>query len=331
MTRRALATLAFGIAAGAGLVLSRPAVAQDDVKIRVAYHASLQGATTVVALEKGFFKKHGLDVEATRFASGKDQAQAILSRSVDIGAIGYIPFIVGVAKGGDYSGVGINTYYGGSQRIMVRKDSPVKTLADLRGKKVGSNIGTSTTTIFVSKVMPGAGLKEGDYALVNLATKDQVSALATGQVDAIVALDPFGAIAEQQGIARAIFSMKTIDNPPSIYAVTNEFRRKHPEHVVRFLRAIDETNRYIKENFDEAVALYQQSYTELGYKVDATPIRDSLSRLDIGLDLAPDLEAYLQEAAQELKAKGTIKTIPEWSEVIRREFLEQARRIRPAR
>ncbi len=214
---------------------------------------------------------------------------------------------------------------------MVRADSPIRSLEELKGKKIGTNIGTSTTTIFVGKVMPSVGLKEGDYQLVNLATKDQVSALATGQVDAIVALDPFGAIAEQRGIAREIASMKEFDNPPSLYAVTNDFIRKHPEHVVRFLQAIDDANRFIREHFDEAVRIYRKSYTELGYQVDEKPIRDSLSRLDIGLDFRPDTEGYLQRAAEELKADGTIKSIPDWSKVIRRDFLEKARRLQAAR
>lgn len=322
--RRTLAVASLWLAAAGWLAATAPAAAKDAVKVRIAYHASLQGAVTVIAMEKGFFEKHGLDVEATRFASGKDQTQAVLSRSVDIGAMGHHPFIVGVAKGGDYSAVGINAYYGGLQRIMVRPDSPIKSLKDLKGKKVGSNIGTSTTVIFVHKVMPSIGLAEGDYQLVNLATKDQVSALATGQIDAIVALDPFGAIAEHGGIAREVASMKEFDNPPSLYAVTNDFIRQHPEGVVRFLRAVGETNRFIKENFDEAVRIYWKYYKELGYQVDEKPIRDSLARLDLKLDFEPDIEAYMQQGAEELKAQGKIKKIPDWSQIIRREFLEKA-------
>src|SRR4029078_9527289 len=103
-------------------------------------------------------------------------------------------------------GIATVAYSGASNSIMIAKNSGIKSVADLKGKKVASECGTGSDYTFRTKVLPKFGLKPEDLQLVNAKYGDHVAALASGSVEAFVGTEPFPAVAAGEGIAQLLVS-----------------------------------------------------------------------------------------------------------------------------
>jgi NitT/TauT family transport system substrate-binding protein len=94
--------------------------------------------------------------------------------------------------------------------IMVRKDSPYRTFADLRGKRIAIPSRFAVDHILVRKLMAAHGLKDGDLEMVELAPPDMPAALLAHAVDAYATGEPFGAKAEMDGYARVLYMTRDV-------------------------------------------------------------------------------------------------------------------------
>ena len=117
--------------------------------------------------------------------------------------------------------------------IMVRKDSPYKTFADLKGKRIAIPSRFAVDHLFVRKLMAASGLKDGDLKMVELSPPDMPAALLANAVDAYATGEPFGAKAEMDGYARVLYM--TRDVWPTyiccVLAVRQELIDRHRETV----------------------------------------------------------------------------------------------------
>ena len=117
--------------------------------------------------------------------------------------------------------------------IMVRKESPYRSFADLKGKRIAIPSRFAVDHLFVRKLMAANGLKDGDLTMVELAPPDMPAALLANAVDAYATGEPFGAKAEMDGYARVLYM--TRDVWPTyiccVLAVRQELIDEHPETV----------------------------------------------------------------------------------------------------
>lgn len=117
--------------------------------------------------------------------------------------------------------------------IMVKKESPYKSFADLKGKRIAIPSRFAVDHIFVRKLMAANGLKDGDLTMVELAPPDMPAALLADAVDAYATGEPFGAKAEMDGYARVLYM--TRDVWPTyiccVLAVRQELIDQQPETV----------------------------------------------------------------------------------------------------
>ena len=148
LTRRQtlVATGAGVLAAGFGL---RPALAETTVK--QGYQTNMWGMPTYYLLHSGHLEKHGIKAEEFAVPSGNLTMQQQVARQVDLGTYAGPSFIIGHEKGGLIAIAKIE-YVGKTARVMARKDLGLKTVADLRGKKVANQTGSSTGNIFVDQI-----------------------------------------------------------------------------------------------------------------------------------------------------------------------------------
>src|SRR3569833_658081 len=195
LTRRQtlVATGAGVLAAGFGL---RPALAETAVK--QGYQTSMWGMPTYYLLHSGHLEKHGIKAEEFAVPSGNLTMQQQVARQVDLGTYAGPSFIIGHEKGDLVASAKIE-YVGKTARVMARKDLGLKTVADLRGKKVANQTGSSTGNIFVDDIAPTAGLKQGDYQEVRMNVNDMVAAMALYGSTLTMASTVFAAIAEAEG------------------------------------------------------------------------------------------------------------------------------------
>jgi sulfonate transport system substrate-binding protein len=178
------------------------------------------------------FKPLGIEIQWVDFQFGPPLLEAINVGSVDFGYVGDAPPIFAQAANARIRYAAAVKQDGNTQAIIVPKDSAIKTLADLRGKRVAFGKGSSAHNLLVA-ALEKAGLTWSDITPAPLAPADATAAFAKGSVDAWSIWDPYLALAELKQDARVIAFDKDIHKPYSFYIVGADFVEKYPALVAR--------------------------------------------------------------------------------------------------
>lgn len=316
---------AIGVAAGAAAVpvVGRRAAAATRPKLSMGYQATLWGAPAIVAEQEGLFKGLGVDVTVHRFSSGKAVRDAMISGSVDMGSLGATPFIVGVAKG-EVAAIGAIAYAGRTLMVVAGKGSGVKSVADLKGKKVGSQRGSITDHIFQNKILQKAGLSARDVQVVNVSFQDHVAALASGSIDAFAGVDPYPTIAEHQGLGVILTDYGAYDITPVLLAINRPVLERNEAAVVEFLKGWLKAVRLFEQHPEQAAQIVWRDLKQQGYDVPQEVIRKAVGHLDVNAGFVPELKGYLVEQAKVLVEKGQISSVPDFDRALVRGPLERA-------
>ena len=228
------------------------------------------------------------------------------------------------ARGGIVAIAVIETV-GKTIRVMSRKDLNLTKIADLRGKKVANQTGSSTGNIFVDQLAPAHGLKKGDYQEVRMNVNDMVAAMVAKTVDAMVCVEPYNAIAEADGVGHTLMDFSTVDNLPVFMAATSEFVEKHPETVTAYLRTWLDAASDFKERPDKVADVVYGFYTSKGYTMSRDTFKKAMATVEVNPGFPTDLQPYMQKHAEVLLAEKKIPAIPDWKKAMRPDFLEKAR------
>ena len=202
MTIERRAVLALLGATGTACMLPRPASAAAPLNFGYD-EASSWGVIGMVAKAKDLFKKAGADVDYHTFDSGKATRDAMLSGHIDLGILGSTPFILGAAKG-EVIAIAMAMYAGKTDAVVVGAKSDIKSMQDLKGRRVASELGTSTDYVFQAELLPKYGLSPSDLHIINTQGPNMIAALVSGSVDAIVDTEPFVSIAQADNIGKVI-------------------------------------------------------------------------------------------------------------------------------
>ncbi len=225
--------------------------------VRIANLPIVQGLPLYLALGRGYFKAAGLNVKMIKFQSPNQIVDALLSGQVDFvspsGAMG----ILGIANLKNPGKLEIYAAAGGNDviqndAILVKNGSNISNLQELKGKKLGILPGIQWRTI-AQDILAKNNLVAGkDVALVELAPGLQAPALASGEIDALLGVEPIPTIIKVKGIGKEIVSKVTakyVANP--FYggggAVRTEFAKQNPKTTKKVLAilalAISEINK----------------------------------------------------------------------------------------
>jgi NitT/TauT family transport system substrate-binding protein len=208
---------------------------------------------------------------------------------------------------------------------VVRKDLGITKMADLKGKKIANQTGSSIGNIFIDQVGPANGLKKGDFQEVRMNVNDMIAALASKTVDAMINIEPYNAIAEADGLGVPIIDLSKYDRVPVFMAATPDFVEKHPDAVVSYLRAWLDVAKDFKENPKKVSDTIYEFFTSKGYKMSADTFSKALSRVDVAPGFPSGLEPYMNQHAEVLVREKRIPAIPDWKKALRPDFLERAR------
>jgi ABC-type nitrate/sulfonate/bicarbonate transport system substrate-binding protein len=320
LTRRhyLAATGAGVLAAGLGI---RPSFA--ETALRQGYQTNMWGMPTYYLMRSGLLAKHGIKVEEFAVPSGNLTMQQMVARQVDMGTYAGPSFIIGHDKGGLVAIAKIE-YVGKTARVMARKDLGLKTVADLRGKKVANQTGSSTGNIFVDQIATKAGLKKGDYQEIRMNVNDMVAAMAAKTVDAMVNVEPYNAIAEAEGLANSLEDFYSFDKLPVFMAATPEFVDKNPDAVVGYLKAWLQVEKDFKEQPDKVADVIYSFYTSKGYKMSKQTFAKALANVQVGPGWPDDLDGYMKHHAEVLLKAKKIKAIPDFNKAFRKDFFKKA-------
>lgn len=226
-------TLGLLFAAGAWpLAASLPAHAAAAPKeVRIGYQK--YGTLTLLkgrgTLEKRLLEKN-IAVKWTEFPAGPQLLEGLNVGSIDFGTVGEAPPIFAQAAGANLVYVGNEPPSPGSEAIVVPKGSTLRSLADLKGKKIALNKGSNVHFLLV-KALEKAGIAYADIQPVYLPPADARAAFERGAVDAWVIWDPFLAAAEKQLGARVLVDGKGLVANHQFYLAARGFAEQHPELV----------------------------------------------------------------------------------------------------
>ena len=321
MSRRKVLTLLGGSALAAAFP-ARSLHAQG-APLTLGIQTSTWGAVGMVAEAEKLFEKAGANVVVQKFDSGRTVRDAMVAGRIDLGSLGAAPFVVGAAKG-DMGALGTVAYAGGTLAIVASKKSGIKTVADLKGKKVASQLGSETDHVFQNKIAPAFGLKQGDFQVVNVKFHDHVSALAGGSVDAFAGVEPYPSLAEVEGLGIIVTDYSKYDIVPLMLAVNRPVLEKRSSELVPFLKGWLAAVRMFKDNPQRVIAIVWNFYKSQGYNVQEEVIRRALLHMDVTPNYVPELKAYLTDIAQTLMKRGQIASVPDWDKVLDREMLRRA-------
>ncbi|MCX5496526.1 ABC transporter substrate-binding protein [Kaistia dalseonensis] len=285
-----------------------PAAAADKMTVLLDWFVNPDHAPLVVAKEGGFFERQGLDVELIAPADASAPPRLVAAGQADI-AVTYQPdLMLQVKEGLPLTRIGtlIETPL---NCLIVLKDGPIKTLADLKGKKIGYSV-ASLQQVYIDAILGSAGLTTKDVEMINVNFNLSTS-LMSGQVDAVI--DGYRnfeltqlAIEGKPGVA---FFPEEHGVPPYdelIFATRNELRTD--PRMARFITAIEDATIFLTNHPDEALAMFLKAYPDLDDKLNRQAFADTLPRF-AKRPAALDPGRY-DRFAQFLKDGGLLDTVP---------------------
>ena len=254
MRRREFLKLSLGTAAVAAL--SQQAHAQVGVReIRIGYQKTgvLVIARQQAVLEKRFAAK-GIAIKWIEFTSGPPLLEAMSTGSVDLGAVGDAPPIFAQAANANIVYVAGSPITNG-QGILVPANSSIRTIADLRGKRIGFAKGTSAHNVLIA-TLEKAGLSYEDITPVYLSPPDAGPAFANGSIEAWAIWDPYFAIGEKRQNGRILINASEVAKTNSFYLANRDFANAHVQETREVIDGLTEAARWAEAHrADVAAAL----------------------------------------------------------------------------
>jgi len=252
------------IIAALGLAAASPAQAEDLLVTQ--YKNDPSGAPYGIALEKGFFKAHGLDISGIiSGAGGGSSVRNAIASDLGYGDVTAAPVIAAAEQGQDVKIVGITSRTLADLVIIVMPDSPIKSPADLKGKKFGISNPKSLGEMMGVLVMEQAGLEQGDVQMTALGSlSGALTALENGVVD--VTSIPVVLFRTRGGESkyRVLVSPKDLPLIPSqLGMATGKAMKEWPDKLRAIQAARREGTKFIYDHTDEAIEILSKVYAPL--------------------------------------------------------------------
>jgi ABC-type nitrate/sulfonate/bicarbonate transport system substrate-binding protein len=249
---RLVSFVAFFIAAN---LLALPALAQEKVRFPIGESSkTLSYGPLWVAQKMGFFEREGLDVPIVTMRGSPLTIQALTADSIYVANATVDTLISAYEKGADLAMIGglIN-----GLGLSMIGGKPYKTYSDLRGTTIGTQTLTSGTGFALRLVLKAHGLEyPRDYKLLNIGgASDRYQALTSGQISSAPVGVPLDLVAKQQGFN--ILGYFADDQPNfqfNVYIVKRSWTAKNRPLVIRFMKAMASTMRWMSDNREAGCA-----------------------------------------------------------------------------
>jgi NitT/TauT family transport system substrate-binding protein len=257
LDKRRRTLLKAGAASAALVGLSRKALADD--KILIGFWPIASGLPLYVGLERGIFKEAGLQVEGAKFASAQQVAEAMIAGRIHGSANGTASAALGLAEITSPNLFKIICSNPSNRSLVldefvVPKDSPIKSIAELAGKKVASGPGIQNVTL-AKIILEKNGI--ANPQVVELPIGQHVPALAAGQIDAAYTLEPTGTAGRLKGLTRVlepgVIARYVLGDPDAPWfggsaSVTTAFMKDKPELARRYVAAYAKAVDWVRKN-----------------------------------------------------------------------------------
>ena len=290
-----LPALAATLCAGIALALSAGgALAEPARELRIGYQKS--ASLLVLQKAQGTLEKRlssqGLSVKWVEFPAGPQLLEGLNVGAIDVGFVGEAPPIFAQAAGARFVYVGNDPAAPQAEALVVPKGSPLKTVADLKGKRVALNKGSNVHYLLV-KLLEKHHLKYSDITPVFLPPADARAAFEKGAVDAWVIWDPFLAAVEAQVGARQLADGTGVVANYDYYLAQSDFAQANPGVIRELFASTQEAARFVQADVHRAAGLIAPVQG-----LDEGVVEVSLKRYRFGvLPVTPAVAAEQQKVA----------------------------------
>jgi len=230
---------------------------QGPTRLTVSETAGVPSTFVAFGIEKGFFRRHGLQIDLQTAQGGAATVPALVSGKIEVGGSNVVSLLIAASKDLPIQAIAPGTSaHGAGEKdfgaLMVPRDSDVHDVADLAGKRVAVNTLNNIAEVVVKASLQKAGVDPADVSLAEVDFPEMGAALAKGDVDAAFLIEPF--VAAESDAARIIdYSYVTTEPRMQVgaYAVSRQFAQQSPDAVKAYRDAVAETARYLMAHQDE--------------------------------------------------------------------------------
>jgi ABC-type nitrate/sulfonate/bicarbonate transport system substrate-binding protein len=266
------------------------------------------------------FMPEGMTVEVIAFESPTEGKNAVVTRSVEFGAFGVAAGILGAAAREPVTVIGSCCDKG--MAIVARKDGPINTLTDLRGKRVGIWPG-STQEVFVRERLRMEGMNIRDITNIRVSFSEMHAALARGDIDAYVGAEPGPGISQVTGIGKVVefpysTAMGTLN---MVFATHYETAQRNPQLCAAMMGVHKRASTFAAGNKPAAIEMAVQ---KLGMQRPALEI--SIENVDLNWQMTPVMIERSRTYAQHMLELQQIRAIPDFNLFFNTRFSDEAAR-----
>ena len=284
-----------------------------------------------VGIDKGYFKEQGLDAELKIVPSGNDVIQALAGGSIDFGDSSHALFLAAVANNLPIVAIGLHSWGNVGKLVASTANANVTKLADLKGKRIGVQVGTGAYIVFML-ALDRAGLKESDFVISNVRVSDMPAAMQASGFDAVMAWEPQASRITQSGLGKEVISASKFEelantSYPFLILTTEKMIRERPAVVQKYLNGFGKAQRFILKDEKGAVDIYRKhlppqaastmSDDELKFQIYSASRYNRLVPNDTDL-------GDLRQFSEFMLRKNMLKTKPDLEKSVNLSFVRKA-------
>jgi len=214
----------------------------------------------LVARQQQLFEQQfpGVQVAWKEFPAGPQMLEALAVGAIDFGAVGNTPPVFAQAAGKDLKYIGYEVVPQNAQALLIPADSSIRTLADLKGKRIAVQKGSSAHEL-LAKVLQKAGLSWQDIQPIWLPPADARAAFDKQSIDAWSIWEPYLSAAELDAKAKVLIDGQAFAWTYSVYIANPQFIEQHPGATEKILQSLNTADQWVLQHQQQALKIYQQS------------------------------------------------------------------------
>ena len=296
-----------------------PASAAEKLRVGKAVAFAWTFTPLDVGIQTGIFAKHGLEIEASAFNGDAKMQQGLTSDSIDVG-IGGGPGMAFMVKGAPAKAVGAMAGIPRNMAVMVGYDSPIKTVDDLKGKKLGVTTAGSLTEWIGRRIGTQKGWGPAGITTVPIGGMPPArAAIKTNQIDGYITSQEIGISLEEAREWRVITSAAPFVDHfiTHVFFVRDDVIAKRPQVVKAFLQGWQDTIAFMKNNKAKTVEITSK-VTDVSHSVIERAYDEQIGIFSEDLTFDPEAMTVLKQSFIEM---GLLKEIPDDKAMLTTQFL----------
>ena len=296
-----------------------PASASEKLRVGKAVAFAWTFTPLDVGIQTGIFAKHGLEIEASAFNGDAKMQQGLTSDSIDVG-IGGGPGMAFMVKGAPAKAVGAMAGIPRNMAVMVGYDSPIKTVDDLKGKKLGVTTAGSLTEWIGRRIGTQKGWGPAGITTVPIGGMPPArAAIKTNQIDGYITSLEIGISLEEAREWRIITSAAPFVDHfiTHVFFVRDDVIAKRPQVVKAFLQGWQDTIAFMKNNKAKTVEITSK-VTDVSHSVIERAYDEQIGIFSEDLTFDPEAMTVLKQSFIEM---GLLKEIPDDKAMLTTQFL----------